>query len=151
MTSPISRRHMLALAASAAGMAVLPIYPSLASPEAAADEVARFTDGQTPESGKVRLIVAERVENGSAVPLAVEVDSAMEGDDLVEAVIVLAERNPNPIIATFHFSALSGAASVSTRVRLATTQKLIAIARMSDGRYFIDEREVDVAIGGCVT
>ena len=75
----------------------------------------------------------------------------MEGDDRVESIMLLGEENPNPIVATFHFSALSGAALVSTRVRLAASQKVIAVARMADGSVWRDERDVDVAIGGCVT
>lgn len=142
---------MLGLAAAAAGLALLPATRALASPEAVAEEIAGFTGGQTPQSGKVRLLIAERVENGSAVPVTIEVDSAMDGEDRVESVILLGEANPNPVVATFHFSALSGSATVSTRVRLAASQKVVAVARMVDGSVWRDEREVDVAIGGCVT
>ena len=142
---------MLGLAAAAAGLALLPAIRALASPEAVAEEIAGFTGGQTPQSGKVRLLIAERVENGSAVPVTIEVDSAMDGEDRVESVILLGEANPNPVVATFHFSALSGSATVSTRARLAASQKVVAVARMVDGSVWRDEREVDVAIGGCVT
>jgi sulfur-oxidizing protein SoxY len=101
---------MLMLTGGAAGWRCFP-RPARWPPDAVADEIEAFTGGNPSRARQGRLIIAERVENGSAVPLAVEVDSAMEGDDMVESVIVLAERNPNPIIATFHFSALSGAAS----------------------------------------
>jgi sulfur-oxidizing protein SoxY len=153
MKAPISRRGMLALtlSAGAAGIVGLPAARALATPAAVAREVDAFTGGMPVERGRVRLIIADRVENGSAVPLAVEVDSTMEGDDRVESVIVLAEENPNPIVATFHFTALSGTATVSTRIRLAASQKVIAVAKMADGSHWLDEREVDVAIGGCVT
>lgn len=142
---------MLGLTAAAAGLALLPATRTKASPEAVAEEISGFAGGQTPQTGKVRLLIAERVENGSAVPVTIEVESAMEGDDHVESVMLLGEQNPNPVVATFHFSALSGAATVSTRVRLAASQKVIAVARMADGSVWRDEREVDVAIGGCVT
>ncbi|MCG6114146.1 MAG: thiosulfate oxidation carrier protein SoxY [Mesorhizobium sp.] len=151
MTGPISRRRMLGLTAAAAGLALLPASRAMATPDAVADEIATFANGQTPQSGKIRLLISERVENGSAVPVTIEVDSAMEGDDRVESIMLLGEENPKPIVATFHFSALSGAALVSTRVRLAATQKVIAVARMADGSVWRDERDVDVAIGGCVT
>jgi sulfur-oxidizing protein SoxY len=151
MTGSINRRHMLGLTAAAAGLALLPATRVLASPEAVAEEIAGFAGGQSPQSGKVRLLIAERVENGSAVPVTIEVDSTMVGDDRVESVMLLGERNPNPVVATFHFSALSGSATVSTRVRLAASQKVLAVARLADGSVWRDEREVDVAIGGCVT
>ncbi|MGY6706774.1 MAG: thiosulfate oxidation carrier protein SoxY [Rhizobiaceae bacterium] len=151
MTGSISRRRMLGMSAAAAGMALFPASRAFATPDDVADEIAAFADGQSPQSGKVRLLISERVENGSAVPVTIEVDSAMEGDDRVESIMLLGEQNPNPIVATFHFSALSGTATVSTRVRLAASQKVVAVARMADGSIWRDEREVDVAIGGCVT
>ncbi len=151
MTGPISRRRMLGLTAAAAGLALLPVTRAIATPDAVADEIAGFANGETPQSGKVRLLISERVENGSAVPVTIEVDSAMEGEDRVDSIMLLGEQNPNPIVATFHFSALSGTATVSTRVRLAASQKVVAVARMADGSVWRDEREVDVAIGGCVT
>lgn len=151
MTGSISRRHLLGLTGAATGFALLPFARALASPEAVADEIATFAEGQTPQSGKVRLLISDRVENGSAVPVTIEVDSAMEGDDRVESVMLLGEGNPNPVVATFHFSALSGSAVVSTRVRLAASQKVVAVARMADGSVWRADRDVDVAIGGCVT
>ena len=151
MTKSMNRRRLLGLTAAAAGLALLPASRTMASPDAVAEEIAGFAAGQSPQAGKVRLLIAERVENGSAVPVTIEVDSAMEGEDRVESVMLLGEGNPNPVVATFHFSALSGSATVSTRVRLAASQKVVAVARMSDGSVWRDEREVDVAIGGCVT
>jgi sulfur-oxidizing protein SoxY len=142
---------MLVLAASAAGAGIFAGRNALAAPEDVAREIEAFAGTAMPERGKVRLVIADRVENGSAVPVTIEVDSAMDEEDRVESVMLLAERNPNPIVATFHFSALSPAATVSTRIRLADTQRVIAVARMTDGSTWRDEREVDVAIGGCVT
>ena len=73
----------------------------------------------------------------------------MTGDDYVASVLILADGNPNPDVATFHFTALSGAAEATTRMRLAKTQNVIAVAKMSDGSVFMDKKEVKVTIGGC--
>ena len=73
----------------------------------------------------------------------------MEGDDMVESVMLLAEGNPSPDVATFHFTALSGVAAATTRMRLAKTQNVIAVARMKDGSVYMDKKQVKVTIGGC--
>ena len=73
----------------------------------------------------------------------------MDGDDVVESVMIGADGNPNPEVATFHFTAMSGAAEATTRMRLAKTQNVIAVARMADGSVYMDKKEVKVTIGGC--
>jgi len=73
----------------------------------------------------------------------------MDGDDMVEEILVLASGNPNPGVATFKFSALSGEARASTRIRLAKTQDVVAVARMKDGSIKRASRAVKVTIGGC--
>jgi sulfur-oxidizing protein SoxY len=73
----------------------------------------------------------------------------MTADDYVESVLILADGNPSPAVATFHFTALSGAADAKTRIRLAKTQNVIAVAKMSNGSTFMDKKEVKVTIGGC--
>ncbi len=150
MADTIDRRGFLAAGAGVLGGA---LFPGLlhAAPADVATEAEAFAEGAPVQSGKVRLLIAERVENGSAVPVTIEVDSAMEGADLVRSIVLLAEQNPRPIVATFHLSPLSGSAVVSTRIRLAASQRLVALARMEDGSVWKDERQVKVAIGGCVT
>ena len=108
-----------------------------------------FTGGVAPGEGKITLTAPEIAENGNTVPVSVSVESAMEGDDLVESVILFADGNPNPAVATFHFTAMSGAALATTRMRLAKTQNVVAVAKMKDGSFFIDRKEVKVTIGGC--
>ena len=73
----------------------------------------------------------------------------MSADDYVQSVAVYADGNPNPGIATFHFTPLSGQAKATTRIRLAKTQNVIVVAKMSDGSSFIDTKQVKVTIGGC--
>ena len=108
-----------------------------------------FAGGKTPEAGKLSLTAPEIAENGNTVPISVSVDSKMMEGDMVESVIILADGNPNPEVATFNFTAMSGAAAATTRMRLAKTQNVIAVARMADGSVYMDKKEVKVTIGGC--
>lgn len=114
--------------------------------QAALDE---FAGGATPEAGRVNLKTPEIAENGNTVPISVSVDSPMTEDDYVESVIILAELNPNPEVITFNFSSASGKAEAATRMRLAKTQNVVAVAKMSDGSLFTDTKNVKVTIGGC--
>ena len=108
-----------------------------------------FTDGVVPARGTVTLTLPEIAENGNTVSMSVSVESPMTEDSYVESVAVVAEDNPNPEVVTFHFSPSSGVARASTRMRLAKTQKVIAVARMNDGSVYTDSRIVKVTIGGC--
>jgi sulfur-oxidizing protein SoxY len=102
-----------------------------------------------PIEGKVTLELPEIAENGNTVPLTVSVESPMTGTDYVKAIHVLATENPQPGVATFRFSPLSGKASAASRMRLARTQEVIALAELSDGKFLIGRRTVKVTIGGC--
>jgi len=146
-----NRRQMLAFSAGAAGMAAFGFAagPALADAAAAEQAIAEFAGGQTPQEGKISLTAPEIAENGNTVPISIEVDSAMTGDDLCESVMILAEGNPNPEVCTFRFSEMSGSAVATTRMRLAKTQNVIALAKMKDGSVFMDKKEVKVTIGGC--
>jgi len=145
----ITRRQMFGLTAGAA--AVLAFNPKLSV--AATDEteaaIKAFTGGSAPTEGTISLDTPEIAENGNTVPVGVSVDSPMTEDSYVESVLILADGNPNPAVATFHFTAMSGAAEAKTRIRLAKTQDVIAVAKMNDGSTFIDRKEVKVTIGGC--
>ncbi|TYC53087.1 thiosulfate oxidation carrier protein SoxY [Rhodobacterales bacterium] len=145
----LSRRQALGLSAGAA--AVLAFSPTFAL--SATDDtdaaIKAFTGGATPAEGTVSLDTPEIAENGNTVPVGVSVESPMTEDSFVESVLILADGNPNPAVATFHFTALSGIAEAKTRIRLAKTQNVIAVAKMNDGSTFIDRKEVKVTIGGC--
>ena len=146
----ITRRHVLMLsAAAAAGFAGVRAMPARASSEDAMARVKEFAGGAEPQSGTVTLTAPEIAENGNTVPISVEVDSPMTADSYVESVIILAVGNPNPGVATFHFSPMSGVAAATTRMRLAKTQQVIAAAKMNDGSVYVDRKEVKVTIGGC--
>lgn len=147
----INRRQALALSAGAAVFAVtgLSSKQSFASAEDTEKAIMELTGGKMPEAGKVTLTAPEIAENGNTVPISVSVDSAMTDGDMVESVSIFAEGNPNPDVVTFNFTALSGAATATTRMRLAKTQNVIAVAKMADGTTYMDKKEVKVTIGGC--
>ncbi len=145
----ISRRKALALGSGMVALAILPM-PANASIEQVMEDIKTFTGGaEATESSIIKLEVPEIAENGNTVPLSVSVESPMTADNYVKRVILLAEKNPNPGIATFHFSSRSGVAEASTRMRLATTQNVVAVAELSDGSFHMTKSTVKVTIGGC--
>jgi sulfur-oxidizing protein SoxY len=73
----------------------------------------------------------------------------MATDNYVSEILIVADGNPNPGVATFHFSPMSGKAAASTRIRLAATQNIIAVAKTSKGEFFTNQKLVKVTIGGC--
>ena len=147
----LTRRDALALTAGAAAfVAVGPGLPVAFAAEGTFDEeVAKFLAGAEAQEGAISLDAPEIAENGNTVPISVSIDSPMTDDNYVKDVIILADGNPRPGVATFHFSPLSGDASATTRMRLAKTQNVAALARMSDGTVYMAMKEVKVTIGGC--
>ncbi len=133
-----SRRDTLALGVGAAALTMLPISVSAA----ADDAVAAFTGGADVSETGVELTAPEIDENGNTVPISVEAGGAV-------AILVLATGNPTPGVAQFNFGAMSGAQAASTRVRLAGTQDIVAIAKMADGSFAKAQQTVKVTIGGC--
>ena len=133
-----SRRDTLALGVGAAALTMLPISVSAA----ADDAVAAFTGGADVSETGVELTAPEIAENGNTVPISIEAEGAV-------SVLVLAAGNPTPGVAQFNFGAMSGAQAASTRVRLAGTQDIIAVAKMADGSFAKAQQTVKVTIGGC--
>ncbi|PVB62180.1 thiosulfate oxidation carrier protein SoxY [Labrenzia sp. 011] len=144
-----NRRQVFGLTAGAAAFLAVAPRISFAATEDTEAAIKAFTGGAEPVEGTITLDTPEIAENGNTVPVGVSVESPMTADNYVESVLILAEGNPSPAVATFHFTALSGAAEAKTRIRLAKTQNVIAVAKMNDGSTFIDRKEVKVTIGGC--
>ena len=136
-----TRREAIALGAGGLAIAAM---PRLAFADAAAVEkaIAAFTGGAAVEEGGIDLNTPEIAENGNTVPVEVGAEGASD-------IMVLAAGNPSPGVATFHFGPLAGAAMASTRIRLAQTQDVVAVARMQDGSFRKASRTVKVTIGGC--
>ena len=146
-----SRRETLALGGGALALALTGglTTAALAKEDLAAAAIKEFTGGKTPAAGKISLSTPEIAENGNTVPVGFSVDSPMTKDSYVKDVLILADGNPRPGVATFHFTPMSGKAEASTRIRLAKTQNIIAVAKMSDGSLYMDKKAVKVTIGGC--
>jgi sulfur-oxidizing protein SoxY len=100
--------------------------------------------------GKVRLDVPPLIDNGNAVPLAVEVESPMTAADYVKAIHVFTERNPQPYVLTAHLGPRAGRARIATRARIADTGTVTAIAQMSDGSFWSDSVRVVVTLSACL-
>jgi sulfur-oxidizing protein SoxY len=140
----------LALGTGALAVAIVgaPVAPARAANDAQ-ELISKFTAGKKPVEGKVRIDMPEIAENGNTVPMTVAVDSPMTEQSHVTEVLVVADGNPRGGVATFHFSPASGVAEANTRIRLASTQNITAVARMNDGSFFATTKQVKVTIGGC--
>jgi len=99
--------------------------------------------------GKLTMDLPEIAENGNTVPFTISVDSPMTEKDYVKAIHVISTGNPQPGVATFRFTPQSGKAAAASRMRLARTQDVIALAELSDGKFLQVKRSVKVTIGGC--
>ena len=146
----LTRRAALAIGVSGAALAILGFSRSaLAAAKEAAEQIAKFTAGKTVEQGKVTIELPEIAENGNTVPLSIAVDSPMTADNYVSEIMVVSEGNPNPGVATFQLTPMSGKAQVATRIRLAATQNIVVVAKTSNGQFFSGQKLVKVTIGGC--
>jgi sulfur-oxidizing protein SoxY len=139
------------LAVGALGGMVAALAPRLAvaKPEDVAAAIKKLYGDKKVADGKVKLEMPQIAENGNVVPVTVSVDSAMTDADYVKAVHLFAEGNPIPAVATFYFTPLCGKAVCSTRIRMAATQNIVAVAETSKGELYTGKTEVKVTIGGC--
>jgi sulfur-oxidizing protein SoxY len=146
-------RRAFVLGASAAA-AIAPFLAAQVSAQEAApgwqDALRKIVgDAQPTSNGRLAFDLPEIAENGNMVPFTVNVDSPMTERDHVKAIHVIATANPQPSVASFRLTPLSGRASVASRMRLARTQDVIALAELSDGKFIMTRRPVKVTIGGC--
>jgi sulfur-oxidizing protein SoxY len=149
-----SRRRFLQAAVGLAAGAALPlavtVRPAGATPETMQEAIRKTVGAATVNPGKVRLDLPPLVENGNSVGMAVRVESPMTASDHVKAVHVFSEKNPQPYVISAYFGPRSGRAVVSTRIRLADTQTIIAIAEMSDGSFWAESANVVVTLAACL-
>ena len=141
----LARRRLLA---GGLGVLALGAATAHATPDQAKQLLRDLAKGE-PREGRVTIKAPEIAENGNSVPVSVTVDSPMTDSDYVKAIHVVADGNPNPGVVSMALSPASGRAQVEFRVRMAQTQKVIAVAEMSDGSLFMASREVKVTLGGC--
>jgi sulfur-oxidizing protein SoxY len=143
-----TRREFFALAAGATALAVT-LRPAEATPAMLASAIRNVVGTAAVKTGKVKLEVPPLVENGNTVPMTVSVDSPMAPEDHVKSIHVFNEKNPQPNIGNFYLSPQAGRAQVSTRIRLADSQKVVAIAKLSDGTFWSASVDVVVTLAAC--
>jgi sulfur-oxidizing protein SoxY len=151
--SPSRREFLRAAGSAAAGVAlawVVVVRPAQATPAAMQEAIAKVVGTARVSPGKVKLELPPLVENGNTVPLVVKVESPMTETDHVRAIHVFAEKNPQPNVVSVFLGPRAGRASVSTRMRLADTQTVIAIAELSDGSFWSDRADVVVTLAACL-
>ena len=147
-----TRRRFLRLAGSTAVIGALPIVslrPVEATPETMAAAIRALVGGAVVQTGKVKLDIPPLVENGNTVPMTVSVASPMTATDYVKSIHVFNEKNPQSNLGNFFLGPRAGRAQISTRVRLADSQKITAIARLSDGSFWSVTAEVVVTLAAC--
>jgi sulfur-oxidizing protein SoxY len=147
-----TRRQFLASAGSAAVLGTVPIVtlrPAEATPATMAGAIRDVVGTAVVRPGKVKLDVPPLVENGNTVPMTVSVTSPMTAEDHVRSIHVFVEKNPQPNVGNFVLSPRAGRAQVSTRIRLADSQKVVAVAKLSDGSFWSATVDVVVTLAAC--
>ena len=142
------RRRLLGVSAALIG-AVL-VRPLMAAPATLESSILAFSRGAKVTTAKVKFEIAELIDNGNAVPITVSVDSPMTDASHVVAIAVFNEKNPQREVIKTILTPLAGRAQISTRIRLATSQKLTAIAELNDGTFYAQTVEVVVTLAACI-
>jgi sulfur-oxidizing protein SoxY len=145
-----SRLDRRAFLAGTVLVTVLPIVPAHATPEAMAAAIKEVVGEGRLREGKVKLDLPPLVENGNAVPLTVSVESPMTEADHVRAIHVFNEKNPQPHVFDARLGPRNGKAVIATRIKLADSQKVIAIAETSTGEFWSASADVIVTLAACV-
>ena len=146
MKLKITRREALILG----GLTAAAPTPSLAVPGQMEAAIRKVIGNAKVQKGKVTLDLPPLVENGNSVPMSVTVASPMTTENRVKAIHVFNEKNPQANVISTQISPRAGKAAISTRIRLAGTQKLMAIAELSDGSYWSDTADVVVTLAACL-
>ena len=147
----LSRRQLLARSAGVGmWLGVFPAAQGAELPDELLAAIRLFTQGAPLREGRVTFDIAQLVDNGNAVPITVSVDSPMSAADHVAAIAVFNERNPQRDVFVAQLGPRAGRAQVSTRIRLATSQRLVAVARMHDGSCWSRTVDVVVTLAACI-
>jgi sulfur-oxidizing protein SoxY len=142
-----SRRTFLM---GAAAVTLLPFEAARATPEMLAQAIKEVVGNAEVREGRVKLDVPPLIENGNTVPLTVSVESPMSDADYVKAIHVFNEKNPQPHVFSATLAPRNGKARVGTRIKLADTQKIVAIAETSGGEFWSASADVIVTIAACI-
>jgi sulfur-oxidizing protein SoxY len=147
----MKRRHFLQLSGAGLAAVALPLPAQVLLPAHNLQPLIRDIVGMaTVKPGRIKIDLPQLAENGNSVPLTLRVDSAMTAADHVDSIHLFAERNPRPLVASFYLGATAGRAQLTTRIRLAGSQRVTAIAVLSDGSCWSDQVEVIVTTAACL-
>ena len=144
------KRRAFLTAAAGIGLGLVSVEPARATPAAMQEAIRKVVGAAPVTPGRVKLDLPPLVENGNTVPIAISVESAMSQADHVKAIHVFNEKNPQPDVVSFHLGPRAGRASVATRIRLADTQTVVAIAELSDGSFWSARAAVVVTLAACL-
>lgn len=144
-----SRRQVLLAGGTGVGLALLP-KPAAATTEDVQNKIVEWFGNEPVQEGRVKVTTPPISENGFSVPLSVEVDSPMTLADYVKRIAVYAEHNPLPNVVNFELGPHAGRAKVDTRIRMADSQRIIAVAEMSDGSLWSGYSFSVVTLAACV-
>lgn len=145
----LTRRTVLA-GGSAFLVVAQPGLAGAATPSPFEDAIRGIIGEDSAQTGRVKLDLPSLSENGNSVAVTISVESPMTPTDHVRAIYVFSEKNPFPDVARFHLNPRMGRAEVSTTMRLATSQRIAAVAAMSDGSFFRDDKDVIVTLSACL-
>jgi sulfur-oxidizing protein SoxY len=149
---PSTRRGFLGLAAGAAVLGAVPMIslrPAEATSATLATAIRNIVGAGVVRAGKVKIDIPPLVENGNTVPMTVSISNPMTSEDHVKSIHVFNEKNPQPNVGNFYLGPRAGRAQVSTRIRLADSQKIVAIAHLSDGSFWSTTVDVVVTLAAC--
>jgi len=144
------RRRFFSVLAGFTAFLLLPGRKTHAAIESLGPLVKQITQGMPLREGRVRLEIPRLADNGHSVPLRIAVDSAMTAAEHVRTLTLLSEKNPRPVMATFHLGPKAGRPELATRVRLATSQRVLVVAELSDGSFWSGSAEVEVTESACL-
>jgi sulfur-oxidizing protein SoxY len=145
-----ARRRFISMLTGLAAAPLLPARAARAQPDPFAPLLSKLAGGAPVRPGRVTVDTPRLADNGHSVPLKVSVQSPMTAADHVRSITLLSERNPRPVMATFHLGPKAGRPEVATRVRLNGTQRVLAVAQLSDGSYWSGSAEVEVTESACL-
>jgi sulfur-oxidizing protein SoxY len=146
----MKRREFLASSAAITATVLMRPADAVAQSDVLKPLVARYAAGASVREDRVKLDISPLVENGNSVPIEVTVDSPMTRDQHVVGIAIFNEKNPQNDVAIFSLSPLAGRARVATRIRLAGSQQLIAVAKMNDGSCWTHTVDVLVTTTSCI-
>jgi sulfur-oxidizing protein SoxY len=146
----INRRTLLRQLGAAGLLLAMRPSSAWATPEAVEQAIRQRIGERQPQPGGMTLTLPKIAETGNSVPLTVTVDSSMTREDHVLRIHVFVPGNPEPVASTYHLGVRAGKAQVSTQIRLARTQTVVALAEMSDGSVRSEAASIVVTLGACV-